>query len=70
MRTFYRSESDADGDFDVPWMLTRITLTLLCGGLLVLGWRLIAQGRVTPQFPRRRRTLLNIEDAVRWRPEF
>jgi hypothetical protein len=67
----YKGETDADGDFDLPWMLARITLTLLFGGMLVLGWRMLAQGRpAMPQFPRRRRTLLNIEDAVRWRPEF
>jgi hypothetical protein len=70
MRYFYRPESDAEGDLDLPWMLVRITLTLLFGGMLVLGWRLLAQGRTMPQLPRRRRTLLNIEEAVRWRPEF
>ena len=70
MRYFYKPETDQQDDYDLPWMLARITLTLLFGGLLVLGWRLFAQGHTIPQIPRRRRTLLNIEEAVRWRPEF
>ena len=70
MRYFYKAQGDGDGDYDLAWMLARITLTLLFGGMLVLGWRLLAQGRTIPQLPRRRRSLLNIEEAVRWRPEF
>jgi hypothetical protein len=50
-------------------MLARIALTLLFGGLLVLGWRMFAHDRPQIRFPRRRR-LLNIEEAIRWRPDF
>jgi hypothetical protein len=71
MRYFQRAESEASAELDIATMLIRVTITLVAGTLLVLGWRLLAQDR--PRFellPRRRRTLLNIEDAVRWRPEF
>ena len=51
-------------------MFARIALTLLFGGLVVLGWRLLAQDRPRVRIPLRRRALLNVEDAVRWRPEF
>lgn len=70
MRIFYRNASEPAGEIDPVTTLAQIALTLLFGGLLVLGWRLLAQDRPRLQIPLRRRTLLNVEDAVRWRPEF
>ena len=70
MRYFQRADSETSGDFDIATMLIRVTITLVAGGLLVLGWRLLAQDRPHFQLPLRRRPLLSIEDAVRWRPEF
>jgi hypothetical protein len=70
MRIFYRTGLEPADDYDLAAMLVRVTLTLLCGGLLVLGWRLLAQDRPRLQIPLRRRALLNVEDAIRWRPEF
>jgi len=70
MRYFQRAGSDSSGDFDIATMLVRVTITLVAGGLLLLGWRMLAQDRPRLQLPLRRRPLLNIEDAVRWRPEF
>ena len=64
------SVSETADDYDLLALFARIGLTLLFGGLLVLGWRLLAQDRPPTQIPFRRRTLLNVEDAVRWRPEF
>jgi len=71
MRYFEQADSGPSGELDIATMLIRVTITLVAGTLLVLGWRLLAQDR--PRFEllrRRRRALLNIEDAVRWRPEF
>ena len=70
MRYLQRAGSESTGEFDIATMLIRVTITLMAGGLLLLGWRLLAQDRPRFDFPLRRRTLLNIEDAVRWRPEF
>jgi hypothetical protein len=70
MRYFQRAGSDSSGDFDIATMLVRVTITLVAGGLLLLGWRMLAQDRPRLQLPLRRRPLLSIEDAVRWRPEF
>jgi hypothetical protein len=70
MRYFQRDSSESSGDFDIATMLIRVTITLVAGGLLVLGWRLWAHDRPRFQLPLRRRPLLSIEDAVRWRPEF
>jgi hypothetical protein len=48
----------------------RIILTILFGGLLMVLVRVFAQERVTFDMPRRRRRpLLTVEEAVRWRPE-
>jgi hypothetical protein len=69
MKYFQRAGSEPADEFDLAMTLGRIALTLLFGGLLVLGWRLLAQDRPQIQFPRRRR-VLNIEEAIRWRPEF
>ena len=57
-------------DYDLLTLFARIGLTLLFGGLLILGWRLLAQDRPKTHIPFRRRGLLTVEDAVRWRPEF
>jgi len=70
MRYFQRTGSDSYGDFDIAAMLIRVTITLVAGGLLLLGWRLLAHDRPRFQLPLRRQPLLSIEDAVRWRPEF
>ena len=70
MKYFAQSGSEAAEDHDVLALFARIGLTLLFGGLLVLGWRLLAQDRPKTQLPFRRRPLLTVEDAVRWRPEF
>jgi hypothetical protein len=70
MRYLYRNEPEPAGDYDPIMTLAHIALTLLFGGLLVLGWRLLAHDRGRLQIPLRRRALLNVEDAVRWRPEF
>jgi hypothetical protein len=70
MRYFQRTDSETSGDFDVATMLIRVTITLVAGGLLVLGWRLLAQDRPRFPLPLKRRPLLSIEDAVRWRAEF
>ena len=69
MRYFLRAGSEPDGDNDLAMMIARIAITLAFGGLLVLGWRILAHDRPQIHFPRRRR-LLNIEEAIRWRPEF
>jgi hypothetical protein len=51
-------------------MAMRIILTILFGGLLMVLVRIFAQERVTFDMPRRRRRpLLTVEEAVRWRPE-
>lgn len=70
MRNFFQSGPEAADDYDLPMILIRVVLTLLCGGLLVLGWRFLAQDRPRARLPLGRRALLNVEDAVRWRPEF
>lgn len=70
MRNFFQSGPEAADDYDVPMILVRVVLTLLCGGLLVLGWRLLMQDPPRRRIPLGRRVLLNVEDAVRWRPEF
>jgi hypothetical protein len=70
IRNFYRSASAPNGEPDFVMMFARIALTLLFGGLVVLGWRLLAQDHPRVKIPLRRRALLNVEDAVRWRPEF
>ncbi len=69
MRILVRAGSEPAGENDLPMTLARIGVTLLFGGLLILGWRIFAHDRPSIQFPRRRR-LLNIEEAIRWRPEF
>ncbi len=71
MRNFYRNPSAPDGGYDLVTVFTRVVLTLLFGGgLLVLGWRLFAPDHPRPRIPLRRRALLTVEDAVRWRPDF
>jgi hypothetical protein len=48
----------------------RIILTILFGGVLMVLFRVFAQERVAFDMPRRRRRpLLTVEEAVRWRPE-
>ena len=73
MRTLFRTGRETAGDYDPVMILIRVLVTLVCGSLLVVGWRMLSQdrqpvrsalGRLT------RRGLLNVEDAVRWRPEF
>ena len=66
MRYFQRDSSESSGDFDIATMLLRVTITVVAGGLLLLGWRLLAQDRPRFQLPLKRRPLLSIEDAVRW----
>jgi len=46
----------------------RIVLTILCGLIMVL-FRAIASDRLAFEGPRRKRHLLTVEEAVRWRPE-
>lgn len=70
MRNYFRTGSEPLGDYDIATILIRVMLTLVCGGLLLLGWRLLAQDRPRGRIPFGRRALLNVEDAVRWRPEF
>lgn len=77
MRNFFQSGPEPADDYDLPTILVRVVLTLVCGGLLVLGWRFLAQDRPRmripfgrTRIPLSRRVLLNVEDAVRWRPEF
>lgn len=70
MRNYFQSGPHPADDYDVPMILVRVVLTLVCGSLLVLGWRLLIQDRPRPRIPLGRRVLLNVEDAVRWRPEF
>jgi hypothetical protein len=70
MRNYFQSGAEPVDDYAVPMILVRIVLTLVCGSLLVLGWRLLIQDRPRPRIPLGRRVLLNVEDAVRWRPEF
>ncbi len=47
----------------------RIILTILFGGLIMVLFRAIASDRLAFEGPRRRRPLLTVEEAVRWRPE-
>ena len=47
----------------------RIILTILFGGLIMVLFRAIASDRVAFDGPRRKRPLLTVEEAVRWRPE-
>ena len=70
MRNFFQSGPEAADDYDLPTILVRVVVTLVCGGLLVLGWRLLIQDRPRARLSLGRRALLNVEDAVRWRPEF
>ena len=70
MRNYFQSGLEPADDYDIPMILVRVVLTLVCGGLLVLGWRLLFQDRPRSRIPLSRRVLLNVEDAVRWRPEF
>ncbi|HEX5279858.1 MAG TPA: hypothetical protein VFW28_07245 [Micropepsaceae bacterium] len=70
MRNYFQSGPDEADDYDLPMILVRVVLTLVCGSLLVLGWRLWAHDRPRSRLPLSRRVLLNVEDAVRWRPEF
>ena len=71
MRSFFQSGPEmADDDYDIAAILLRVVVTLVCGGLLVLGWRLLFQDRPRPRMSLGRRAVLNVEDAVRWRPEF
>lgn len=69
MRNYFQSGPETADEYDLPTILVRVVLTLLCGGLLVLGWRLLTQDRPRSRIPLGRRVLLNVEDAVRWRPE-
>jgi hypothetical protein len=48
----------------------RIVLTILFGGLLMVLFRAVTQDRPILERPRKRRPLLTVEEAVRWRPEF
>jgi len=50
-------------------MAVRIILTILFGGLVMVLLRIFARDRVIFEMPRRRRPLLTVEEAVRWRPE-
>lgn len=70
MRSFFRTAPELTGDFDPAAIAIRLVVTLLCGGVLLLGWRMLAQERPRARIPFGRRVLLNVEDAVRWRPEF
>jgi hypothetical protein len=70
MKHFFRAAPEPVDDYDLAMILIRVALTLVCGGLLVLGWRLLMQDRPRTRIPFGRRVLLNVEDAVRWRPEF
>ena len=73
MRTLLRTGRETAGDFDPAMILIRILLTLVCGSLLVVGWRMLAHDKQpmrTALGRLSRRGLLNVEDAVRWRPEF
>lgn len=70
MRNFFQPGPETADDYDVPMILARVVLTLVCGGLLLLGWRFLIQDRPRRRIPLGRRVLLNVEDAVRWRPEF
>ena len=49
--------------------LVPIILTILFGGLIMMLFRAIASDRLAFEGPRRRRPLLTVEEAVRWRPE-
>src|SRR5882672_12470315 len=47
----------------------RIILTILFGGLIMVLFRALASDRLAFEGPRRKRPLLTVEEAVRWRPE-
>ncbi len=70
MRNFFQSGPEEADDYDMATILVRVVVTLVCGGILLLGWRLLFQDRPRSRIPLGRRVLLNVEDAVRWRPEF
>ena len=70
MRNYFQSGPESADEYDLPMILVRVVVTLVCGGLLLLGWRLLNQDRPRRRIPLGRRVLLNVEDAVRWRPEF
>ena len=69
MRYFSRSASEPIDEYDLAMIAMRIVATIVFGGLLVMGWRLLSHDRRL-RVPLGRRVLLNVEDAVRWRPEF
>ena len=63
-------DDDASGEDFVRLTFIRVVLTILFGGLLMVLFRAMTQDRSIIERPRKRRPLLTVEEAVRWRPEF
>jgi len=61
---------DASSEDFVRLTFLRVVLTILFGGLLMVLFRAVTQDRSLIERPRKRRPLLTVEEAVRWRPEF
>jgi len=61
---------DDEDEDHARFTLMRIVLTILFGGLLMLLLGAVATNRPITQLPRRRRPLLTVEEAVRWRPDY
>jgi hypothetical protein len=69
MSTDINNVDDPSGEGYGTILAMRIILTILFGGLIMVLFRAIASDRLAFEGPRRRRPLLTVEEAVRWRPE-
>ena len=69
MSTDIDNVDDSSGEGYGTVLAMRIVLTILFGGLIMVLFRAIANDRVAFDGPRRKRPLLTVEEAVRWRPE-